>query len=83
MTRASGTTIRYDLLAGSPVKLTVFDAQGRAVRHLLDERLQLAGSYSLAWDGRDDAGRVAPGGVYFYRLDAGASSQSKRAVKLD
>ncbi len=81
--RTSGTTIRYDLMAGSPVKLTVYDAQGRVVRRLLDERVQLAGSYAVAWDGRDDAGRVAPGGVYFYRLDAGASSQSKRAVKLD
>ncbi len=81
--RGSGTTMRYDLFAASPVQLTVFDAQGRVVRRLVNERLQLAGTYAVAWDGRDEAGRAVAGGVYFYRLDAGASSVAKRTVKVD
>lgn len=77
------TAIRYELFAASPVRMTVYDAAGRVVRKLVREPLQLAGSYVIVWDGRDDDGRAMAGGVYFYRLDAGASSQTRRTVKLD
>ena len=80
--RAS-TVIAYELYSAANVKLVVYDAQGRAVRRLVDAGLQLAGPYAITWDGRDDAGRAAPSGVYFYRLEAGRESSTMRAVKLD
>ena len=81
--RSGGTSIRYDLFGPTPVKLVVYDAQGRAVRRLIDERLQASGSHAVTWDGRDEQGRAMPGGVYFARVDAGASSQTRRVVKID
>jgi len=77
------TSIRYELYAASAVKLTLFDAQGRAVRQLVSESLQVPGSYAVTWDGRDDSGRALPGGVYFSRLEAAGSVDTRRVVRLD
>jgi hypothetical protein len=59
-----------DGAAGTPrIRLDVFDARGRRVACLLDSRTRLGGSAGgLAWDGRDDAGRLLPSSVYFLVL---------------
>ena len=80
---AASTAIAYELYTASRVRLTVFDAQGRAVRRLVDGALQSPGPYTVLWDGRDDGGRVVEAGVYFYRLEGGRDAQSMRAVKID
>ncbi len=76
------TSIHYDLFSASSVKVVLYDAQGRVIRRLVDAPLQGAGSYSLSWDGRDDAGRAVAGGIYFYRVDAGGTTATNRMVKL-
>ena len=62
----------FDLAtAAANVQLAVHDSRGRAVRRF-DLGPLAAGSYReanlLRWDGRDDAGRRMPGGVYWARL---------------
>jgi hypothetical protein len=39
-----------------------------------------AGTYTEVWDGTDDSGARVNGGIYFYRLQAGASSTMRRMV---
>jgi flagellar hook assembly protein FlgD len=52
------------------VSLTILDARGRAVRHLVRGRRKRAGRRLRArWDGRTDAGTRAPAGVYRVRVD--------------
>jgi len=59
------TTIPFSLAAsGRPIRLTVYDVLGRTVRVLS----LTPGTREIIWDGRDEAGRKAAGGVYFYRL---------------
>jgi len=41
---------------------------------------QEPGRRSVVWDGRDDTGRSAATGVYFYRLQAGAYSETRQMV---
>ncbi|MDO9170828.1 MAG: FlgD immunoglobulin-like domain containing protein, partial [bacterium] len=72
------TTISFLLSAPARATLVVFDARGRRVRGLLDES-RPAGPASVVWDGRDDAGRALPGGVYVARLSAGSAPL---AIKL-
>ena len=79
----ASTSIRYELYAASSVKLTLFDAQGRAVRRLVDESLQVPGRYAIVWDGRDETGRALPGGVYFSRLEAAGAVDTRRVVRVD
>ncbi|MBK9303177.1 MAG: VCBS repeat-containing protein [bacterium] len=67
------TRIGFELPAGfrGEVALTVYDALGREVRHLLKDVLA-AGSHEVVWRGEDDAGRPVASGVYLYRLRSSA-----------
>lgn len=49
------------------VRLSIFDLRGRCVRTLVDGACP-AGRQTLAWNGRDEAGRSVASGVYFARL---------------
>lgn len=73
------TRIPFELAKAGPVRLRIHDAQGRQVRRLFGGALE-AGPHSLEWDGRDDAGRPAPSGVYFCRSEAGGASQVRKLV---
>jgi hypothetical protein len=64
------TTIRFDLPAAGPVRLSVYDVAGRLVRVLVEGEIP-AGSHEAVWDGRDASGRSAPSGGYLARLVAG------------
>ena len=75
------TLIGFALPRDGNAALTVFDAAGRVVRRLCNERLS-AGAHALPWDGRDDGGARVPGGVYMYRLDAENRSLNGRLVLI-
>ncbi len=70
------TTISFGLPSRSFVSLKVFDVMGRDVATLASEHLE-AGMYSRRWD----AGGM-PGGVYFYRLQAGAYTETRSLILL-
>jgi hypothetical protein len=73
------TWITFDLPEATHVALRIYDVSGSTVRTLVDRRL--AGTiYRFEWDGRDDNGRELGSGVYYYRLEAGGTSTSSRAV---
>ncbi len=63
------------------VRLVVFDVSGRAVRTLVSGQVE-AGSYTVQWDGRDDAGQLVANGTYLYRLETDAGRVTTRAVML-
>ena len=65
------TTIPYLLHRSEPVRLRVYDVQGRLVSTLVD-KTQPAGQHIVAFD----ANRL-PSGVYFYRLETSAGVQVK------
>ncbi|HDQ99419.1 MAG TPA: hypothetical protein ENN51_03940, partial [candidate division WOR-3 bacterium] len=71
----------YTLARTGNAVLAVTDASGRKVRTLVSGRTG-QGRHSVRWDGRDDAGRRLPAGVYFCRLDADESA-GVRVVLLD
>jgi flagellar hook assembly protein FlgD len=47
--------------------LTIYDPLGRRVATLADE-VRDAGMNEVVWNGQNDSGKTAAGGVYFYRL---------------
>lgn len=75
--------IRYDLRARTTVRLALFDVRGRRVKTLVSGEALDAGSHEALWDGRDEAGRVSAAGIYFYRLDAGSHSETRRLVRTE
>jgi hypothetical protein len=73
------TMIQYSLLAPGQVKLEIFDLLGQKIRTLVNAH-QPADNYSVVWDGKNEAGVIAPSGVYFYRLQAGRFEQSRKLI---
>lgn len=71
------TVIAFDVPRPGHVELVIFDASGRRVRTLRDERME-EGTYSVTWDGRDDGGREVGSGIYIYRLMADGFSRSRK-----
>jgi len=63
------------------VNLDVFDVHGRRVRQLVHDHPS-TGQVAVVWDGRDDDGREASSGVYFYRLVAGTITITRRMTLL-
>jgi agmatine/peptidylarginine deiminase len=74
------TSFSFSLAYPDRVELVVFDTRGRRVRTLIDG-VRPAGDHEIRWDGRDDAGRSLPAGVYRYRLRA-AGLEYSRPVHL-
>jgi hypothetical protein len=68
------TNISFDLPKLSHVKIVLFDVLGREVSTLLDDT-KPAGSYVFNWD----AGNLSSG-VYFYRIEAGSFTDTKKMV---
>ena len=75
------TSIEFTMAEGGRAALEIYDATGRLVRTLLDER-RLAGTNTVKWDGCSAAGTKVASGIYFYRLTAGKSSVSRKMVLL-
>ena len=75
------TEISYDLPNGAHVTLIIFNIVGQKVKTLADG-FQDAGQKSLHWDGKNDSGNKVSSGIYFYRIQAGEYSQTRRMVLL-
>ena len=72
--------IEYSLAAAGPVRLEVFDLNGRHLATLVSETLP-PGRHATTWNGRADNGRKVASGVYFVRLQAAGKTLSQRVVK--
>jgi hypothetical protein len=75
------TTIAYSLPERSQVMLEIFNVLGQRVKTLVSA-VQPAGRHSIVWDAKDEQGKDVASGIYFYRLEAGEFSESKKMVIL-
>ncbi|UCF79682.1 MAG: hypothetical protein JSW03_05430 [Candidatus Eiseniibacteriota bacterium] len=78
----SQTVLRYEIKeAHADVTLRIFDAHGRLVRDLLQERLE-QGQYSVVWNLREDNGRRVSPGVYVCAFATQTTNSTKKLVVL-
>jgi hypothetical protein len=70
------TIISYELPIGGRINLKIYDLLGREVATLVDGQME-AGTHRVSFD----ASRVASG-VYFYRIQAGSFTATKKLVLL-
>ena len=76
----TSTELRFELPATDPYEITVFDAAGKRVTGF--SGIARVGANTVRWDGRDDQGRKASPGVYYYRLVSDGRSASRKVVLL-
>jgi hypothetical protein len=75
------TSVGFQIPVPSRVVLDVFDVAGRRVRNLVSAGYE-PGTYVTVWDGRNDAGHLVAGGVYYVKLRAGEYAGTRRVVVL-
>jgi len=65
-----------------PVRLSIYDPQGRLVRRLLDSERLDPGRHGVSWDATDDRGHALPSGTYFCQFEAGERPTVMKLVVL-
>jgi hypothetical protein len=75
------TTIHFYLDERQKVRLVIYDLAGHRVRALVEGELA-AGEQTLSWDGRDEQGRSAASGVYFYELLVGNKVERRKMTLI-
>ncbi len=77
------TSIQYNVPEGEAgrISLKVFDIRGQLVKSLVDA-FASPGLYKVHWDGSSERGMEVPSGVYFYRLQTGSFTQTRKMILL-
>lgn len=70
------TTIEFSLPRSSYTTLKIFNLLGEEVAILVSQEI-LAGTHKVAWDATN-----IPSGIYFYRLQAGKFTETKKLIML-
>lgn len=76
------TTIIFSPENNEPVSVKIYDINGTLVRTLSDVDYQ-QGVGSVTWDRRDNDGRRAPAGIYFYKIQGKNIAVTKKIVVLE
>jgi hypothetical protein len=75
------TNVSYYLPETQKVSLVIYDAQGRVVKRLVSQVVEL-GKHNVIWDGSNDRGETVGSGVYFCRLKAGKKVITKKLALI-
>ncbi|MCK4256265.1 T9SS type A sorting domain-containing protein, partial [candidate division WOR-3 bacterium] len=78
---SSETAIRYALPIRTEAKLIIYDVSGRVVKVLVDSKIE-AGYYKKNWDGRYEGGKEVTSGIYFYQIQAGNYTCTKKMILM-
>lgn len=70
------TTVRYELLRDTEVRIVVLDMFGRELR-VLEEGVRMAGQHSVVFDAKD-----LPGGMYLYQMRTPSGVNTRRMLLL-
>jgi predicted CXXCH cytochrome family protein len=73
------TKIVVDLPRQSTARLDVYNIIGEKIATLMDGDYK-AGRFEVTWSGKDDLGYRVPTGIYFYKLEAGNYTQTKKMM---
>jgi hypothetical protein len=63
------TNISFSIPQKSAVRLKIYSILGNEVRDLLNSNFE-SGTYSIAWDGKDNVGNKVSSGIYLYKMES-------------
>jgi len=75
------TSVSYDVPAAAHIRITVHNVLGQQVAVLVDQ-VKSPGVHTVSWDASDSQGQPVASGVYFYRMQSGAFSATRKMVLL-
>ncbi len=76
------TTISFSVAqASSFVTLDIYNIKGQKVRTLINKKLD-AGTHQVVWNGNDTNDKSVTSGVYFYKMNAGNYTNTKKMILI-
>jgi len=75
------TTIDFNLKERGPVRIDVYNILGQRVTTLLNGELP-SGSHRVVWNGQDSSSRGVASGVYFFKMQAGKYTSTKKMIMM-
>jgi ligand-binding sensor domain-containing protein len=75
------TTIQYTVQEHNKVNVRIFDINGQMIKELLNED-KSSGNYLIMWNGLNDSGVKVASGTYFYQIQTGNFTQTKKMILL-
>ncbi len=75
------TKIHFNLKEEGFTQLNIYNLKGQLVRTLKAEQMN-AGTHIIEWDGKDDSGRTATTGIYFYKLQTADYSGTRKMIMM-
>ncbi len=75
------TTIKFNNSIAMHIKLNIYSIDGSHVKSLINKYLN-PGNYLFTWDGRDKNNQLVSSGVYFYKIDNGIVTETKRMILM-
>lgn len=75
------TTISYNIYKTSFVQLKIYNLHGEEIKTLVAQ-IQSPNNYSFTWGGLNENKERVISGIYFYRLNAGNFTQSKKMMLI-
>lgn len=77
----AGTRISFTLSKSSEVRVDIYNILGQKVIELMNE-FRHTGPVVMEWDGRDANGSAVASGIYYYRIEAGEFSETRKMIFL-
>jgi len=75
------TTIAFDLKQDDQVMIDIFNVKGQKVRTLINDFMK-KGQHSVQWNGKDDQGKMAGSGIYFYSMRSGKYTSTRKMILM-
>ncbi|MBW6515296.1 MAG: carboxypeptidase regulatory-like domain-containing protein [Candidatus Cloacimonetes bacterium] len=75
------TNISFSLKEFSHVTIEIYNVKGQRVRTLVNGDME-AGYHTVVWNGRNDQGREAGSGIFFYRMKSGSYNSTKKMILM-
>lgn len=75
------TTISFDLKSSERVRLDIYNIKGQLIMNVCDNVVE-KGNHKIVWDGKDGFGNKCGSGIYFYKITAGETTQTKKMMLI-
>jgi len=75
------TNIRFSLKEAAKVSIEIYNVKGQLVRKLVND-VRDAGDHVAVWNGTDNNGRAVSSGVYYFKMNTGKYSSTKKMILM-
>ncbi|MBC8385760.1 MAG: lamin tail domain-containing protein [Candidatus Cloacimonetes bacterium] len=77
----NSTEIHFQLPLKSNIELAIYNLKGQKINTLINSEVG-KGDHFITWNGKDMNNKTVASGVYYYRLDSGNYSSSRKMILL-